>query len=181
MRASPWLFLLASAALAAPPEPPPTTTSEPAGKGKAKEVVRLPLGPTRPAEEGVEEKWDRPAVQPPDTARKLVKGQPRREASGPAVPTALRSLAGARLVAMSLGEARVIVAGAEQTLRVGDRLGQDRVRAVGDGVIVLDRPAVPGQPGGEATVVVRFDASGQPRVRVYHSEDPTPVEAPGVQ
>jgi hypothetical protein len=181
MKASPWLFLLASAALAAPQEPA-TTKREAAGAGKARDVVRLPGGPPRPAGgEGAEEKWDRPEVQPPDTSRKLVKAPSRPETAAPTAASAAGAPGGVRLVRMSPGEALVVVGGAEQSLREGDRLGSDVVRAVGDGVIVLDRPAVPGQPGGEAIVVMRFDASGQPTVRVYHAEDPTPVNAPEVQ
>jgi hypothetical protein len=180
MKAIPWLLLLAAAAAAAPQDVP-ATKREPAGQGRTREVVRLPAGAARPAgEDGAEEKWDRPPVQPPDTARKLVKGPARPEPAPPAVASSAAGLGDVRLVKMSLGEARLLVAGAEQALRPGDRLGSDVVRAVGDGVLVLDRPAVPGQPGGEATVVVRFDASGQPTVRVYHALDPTPVEAPGV-
>ena len=180
MKASPWLFLLASAALAAAQEPA-TTKREPAGPGKAREVVRLPGGPSRPAAEGIEEKWDRPPIQPPDTARKLVRAPAKPEAAAAAVPSAAGAPVAVRLLRMSPGEAFVSVGGAEQSLRVGDRLGSDVVRAVGDGVVVFDRPAVPGQPGGEAIVVMRFDASGQARVRVFHAEDPTPVNAPGVQ
>lgn len=181
MKASPWLFLLASAALAAAQEPA-TTKREPAGPGKAREVVRLPGGPPRPAAaEGSEEKWDRPPIQPPDTSRKLVKAPSGPETAAPAAPSAADALGAVRLLGMSPGEARLLVSGVEQSARVGERLGTDVVRAVGDGVIVLDRPAVPGQPGGEAIVVMRFDASGQPTVRVYHAEDPTPVNAPEVQ
>lgn len=182
MKVSPWLFLLASAALAAPQEAP-TARREAAGAGKARDVIRLPAGPPGAVPEaGIEKKVDRPPVQPPDASRKLVKGSARREPVEPSTAAATSgSLGAVRLVAMSPGEARLLVAGGEQTLRPGDPFGSDRVRAVGGGVVVLDRPAVPGQPGGEATVVLRFDASGRPRVRVYHVEDPTPVTAPGVR
>jgi hypothetical protein len=181
MKASVWLLLLASAGLASAQEPA-TTKRESAGPGKARDVVRLPGGPPRPAvEEGTDEKWDRPAIQPPDTARKLVRAPSRPDAAAPAVPSAAGASGAVRLLRMSPGEALVVVGGAEQSLRVGERLGSDVVRAVGDGVIVLDRPAVPGQAGGEAIVVMRFDASGRASLRVYHAENPTPVLAPEVQ
>jgi hypothetical protein len=180
MKATPWLFLLAAATLAAAQDVP-TPQREPAARGKARDVVRLPGGPPRPAShDGTEEKWDRPPLQPPDTSRKLVSGAAQPEPGAPPVASAASALGGLRLLKMSPGEALLLMAGAEQALRVGDQVGSDVVRAVGDGVIVLERPAVPGQPGGEATVVVRFDASGRPTVRVYHVEDPTPVQAPEV-
>jgi hypothetical protein len=63
-----------------------------------------------------------------------------------------------------------------RSLKPGDPLGSDVVKAVEEGLLVLERPAVPGRPGGKATVVVRFDAQGRPSVRIYHEEDPTRVE-----
>jgi hypothetical protein len=81
-----------------------------------------------------------------------------------------------RAVSLADGEARVQTADGALTLRPGDLLGTDVVRAVDTGVIVLDRKAAPGAKGGDARVVVRFDGQGKPSVRIYHTEDPTRVE-----
>ena len=89
-------------------------------------------------------------------------------------------LKGAKALSSTSGEMRLLLADGERTLHPGDRLGTDVVRTVGDGVLVLDRPQVASRPGGSAVVVVRFDAAGEPRMRVYHVEDPTPVTAPEV-
>jgi hypothetical protein len=76
------------------------------------------------------------------------------------------------------GEAVIKTADGTRLLRPGDPLGTDVVKAITEGVIVLERRAQPGRPGGESTVVVRFDARGRPKVQIYYAEDPTRVEPP---
>jgi hypothetical protein len=130
--------------------------------------------------------WAAPEVAPPDRTH-------REAALRTAVPAAAtkpstrESLASMQAVSVKEGEARVRLPGGERTLRAGDPLGADRVRTVADGLIVLDRPPVPGAPGapgapgGAATVIVRFDASGRARVRVLYESNPTPPQVPEVR
>jgi hypothetical protein len=120
--------------------------------------------------------WAAPEVAPADRT-------PRPGASRTAKPSARTKalpepLASMQAVSVKDGVARVRMPEGERTLRPGDPVGADRVRAVSDGVMVLDRPAVPGTPGGSATVIVRFDAAGQARVRVLYESDPTPLRVP---
>ncbi len=58
-----------------------------------------------------------------------------------------------------------------ETVRAGSRLGNDTVKAVGPGRLVLERPATAKQPS--ALVIVDFDEAGRARERVFWSSDPT--------
>jgi len=75
------------------------------------------------------------------------------------------------------GQARLLFSTGERTVRVGDVIGSDRVQSVEPGRLLLGR-ALPG--GGEALVVVTFDASGRSRVRILYENDPKPVVAPAL-
>ncbi len=122
---------------------------------------------------GSETRWVRPEPVPPPSGTRLAKAPP-------VIPPANRGPAspylGLRALSAKEGEMSLQTAEGRRTLRPGDRLGEDVVKAVDEGLLVLQRPAAPGRPGGEATVVVRFDAKGQPTVRVYHTEDKSAVE-----
>ena len=188
-------FVLLLAARAASPDSVPAPK-----KPRAPRPASAPAAAAEPGN-GPEVKWALPDLPPPDE-REILVGMPARtappasaqagaapKAGGPAASAANSPataaprplLASMRAVKVAEGEARVTVAEAERVLRPGDLLGGDTVRTVSDGVIVLDRPAVPGRPGGAATVVVRFDAGGEARVRVLYEQDPTPLVAPRVQ
>jgi hypothetical protein len=75
-------------------------------------------------------------------------------------------------VALKEGEATLLIGGSALTLRPGSLVGSDVVRSIGSDRIVLVRGATTANPGGAATVVVSFDATGQSRVRVYWLSDP---------
>lgn len=79
-------------------------------------------------------------------------------------------LKGMRVLSVSTGEARVVVGGAERTLRPGDAIGADVVKEIGDGRLILKRSET---GGSEALVIVDFDAQGRSRVRVLSTRDRT--------
>jgi hypothetical protein len=87
------------------------------------------------------------------------------------------------LVAVSFaqGEATLEVSGARQVVRPGSRLGNDTVRSVVPGRIVLERPAATGTQGGRALVIVTFDESGRSREQVFWTVDPTRPVTPEVK
>ena len=190
--------------LAAPVESEPAKKKAPPPVPRAgSENLAAPVSMAEPGAGASETKWALPEVPPPDhteafvgmpgaassppkgTQKAAVAPSSASKAPAPAAATANVAprtlLASMRAVSLAEGEARVNVAEGERVLRPGDRLGADTVRTVSDGVIVLDRPAPPGKPGGAATVVVRFDAKGQARVRVLYEHDPTPLQAPRVR
>jgi len=82
-----------------------------------------------------------------------------------------------RLVAGAEGEATVEVEGQAQVVRPGSSLGEGTVKAVGPDRLVYVRPARSGEPGGEALVIVTFDAAGRSRARVFWSRLPEPPPA----
>src|SRR5262245_13302688 len=138
--------------------------------------------------------WAAPEVPPIDRSARPAPSRTAAPSAGPAAPSARAATPSARgkaatpelvatmqAVSVKDGEAHVRLPEGERTLRAGDRLGADRVRSVADGLIVLDRPAAPGKAGGAATVIVRFDAAGQPRVRVLYESNPTPAQVPEVR
>ena len=90
------------------------------------------------------------------------------------------ALKGIRALDLKPGEARVIVDGSERMLHVGDAIGEDVVKSIDPGRIVLIRSPKPGNPEGDALVWVDFDPSGASLVRVMLLEDPTP-KAPAVR
>lgn len=128
-----------------------------------------------------EQKLDHPEVPAPPAGPWRVRSTRPRTASGLGAAPAEGPLKGVRALSSQPGEMRLLFADGERTLRRGDRLGTDLVRTAGDGLLVLERPPLPGLPGGAALVVVRFDGQGLPRMRVYQVEDPTPVTAPEVR
>jgi hypothetical protein len=88
------------------------------------------------------------------------------------------------LVAVSFAEneATLQVNGARKVVRLGSRLGDDTVRSVVPGRIVLERPAAAGAQGGPAAlVIVTFDESGRSREQVFWTVDPTRPVAPEVK
>jgi hypothetical protein len=99
----------------------------------------------------------------------------------PAPPSPPASVSGPALRAVSLreGEGRLLVGKSEQTVRPGDRLGKDVVKAVAPGRLVLDRPATAGLP--PALVVVDFDEAGRSRTRVYYGPEAAPTPPPDVR
>lgn len=130
--------------------------------------------PTDPApREGTQTKWARPEPTSPSAPSLPVKA---RLEPAPAPHRQTSPDVTLRALSTKEGEAQLQTPEGPRTLHPGDRLGTDVVKAVGEGLLVLFRPATPGQPGSDATVVMRFDAAGQPSVRIYHSEDPTRPE-----
>jgi hypothetical protein len=75
------------------------------------------------------------------------------------------------------GQARVAWNGGDRIVRPGDVLGTDRVRSIEPGRIVLERGS---SAGSGDLVVLRLDALGHARVRVYSVADPA-VPAPVVR
>lgn len=132
-----------------------------------------------PTSPGGRKEWRRPELPRPEAGPFVVTGEGPPALTGGSAPPAAGPLKGARALSTRAGEAVLRFPDGERTLRPGDRLGDDVVRAVDTGLLVLDRPS--SRPGGAAKVVVRFDAAGLPRVRVYHVQDPTPVRAPEVR
>ena len=101
---------------------------------------------------------------------------------GPARPADADAIAGTLVaVAFGEGEATLEVAGTRQVVRPGSQLGDDTVRSVAPGRIVLERPASPEEGGGAALVIVTFDASGRSRTQVFGTTDPTRPAAPEVK
>ncbi len=151
------------------------------GSGKRMESPPPSVGkraqdPTSPGER---KEWRRPEPPRPEAGPFVVTGEGPPALAGGGAPPAAGPLKGARALSTRAGEAVLRFPDGERTLRPGDHLGDDVVRAVDTGLLVLDRPS--SRPGGAATVVVRFDGAGLPRVRVYHVEDPTPVNPPAVR
>ena len=128
---------------------------------------------TPPGEEPRVE-WAEPASAPPQLPSRLVGSRP--DPDPPANPARSGSYLGLRALSIADGEARLQTKDGLRILRAGDRLGRDVVRAVDTGILVLERAAAPGTPGGDARVVIRFDAQGKPTVRIYHVLNPTLVE-----
>ena len=92
------------------------------------------------------------------------------------------TLKGCRAISIESGQVRVLLSdGSERLLRVGDAIGSDVVRRIEPGRMLLDRTAPSGGPGGSATVIVKFDATGDSRVHVLWMSDPKAVVAPEVE
>jgi hypothetical protein len=116
--------------------------------------------------------WAQPPTQHGgDTSRRLgVASAAPRPAAAAATVSDYRALATAE------GEARLLVAGAERVVKPGTVLGTDVVKSVAPGQVVVLRPARP-EAGGEALVIITFDAQGRGRERVVWTKDPT-AQAP---
>ena len=78
------------------------------------------------------------------------------------------------------GQAALVVDGMEQTVRAGSWIGAMEVKSLAPGRMVLKKPAAPSDPGGEALVIVTFDASGTSRAVTLYTKDPRPAAAPEV-
>ena len=167
-----WLAILTpGVAMAQEAEPTPTPLRE----GPV-DVVIPPAEASAPAEEM---EMAQPELPEFDRSVKKV----RVGGSPPAVDldsTHSGVLKGARALDLKPGEARVIVGGSERVLHVGDAIGDDVVKSIDPGRIVLIRSPKPGNPKGDALVWVDFDPNGASLVRVMLLEDPTP-KAPAVR
>lgn len=132
----------------------------------------------RVAEAADEIKVVRPSVPPPDATPRvgLVDGK----GPSPGDSANAAGLKGIRAIATRPGEATVILGGAQRVLRVGDAIGNDTVKSIDVGRVVLSRPAGP-EAGGEATVVIAFDAQGRGRVRIFAVHDATARVPPAVR
>lgn len=139
----------------------------------AQEPSPSPSGVPQDVGDGTQTRWAQPEFIPPTAPTGPVKA---RLVPPPTPRTQTSPYLGMRALSTKEGEARLQTGDGPRTLRPGDRLGADVVKAVDEGLLVLFRPAAPGRPGGDATVVMRFDAAGQPSVRIYHTEDPTRAE-----
>ena len=78
------------------------------------------------------------------------------------------------------GQAALVVDGMEQTVRAGSWIGAMEVKSLAPGRMVLEKAAMPGDSGGEALVIVTFDASGKSRAVTLYTQDPRPVVSPEV-
>jgi hypothetical protein len=107
------------------------------------------------------------------TPRTLRLGRPR-GASG--VKRRDPKLGGVRAVEMRDGEAVLALPDGTRTVRPGDVISGDIVKSVEPGRVVFSRP----DPGSSssAIVIVRFDAEGRGRVRVYSARDSSPAAPP---
>lgn len=168
------LGITAAVALAA--EAPPQGAA-PADRPKASSAVEIPV------QGGTAGRLAPVLGAPPPPAVSLERKAVRATLDAPksAAPPATVALPPLRALALAEGEATLDVDGARQVVRPGSRLGRDTVKAVGPGRLVLARPAAPGRRGGDSLIVVTFDAGGQPRARVFWTQDPTAPRAPEVK
>jgi hypothetical protein len=155
--------------------------TKPTGGKKLEPPPPVPATRAGASDERSEEKLAQPEVPPPPSGPLAARSTRPPTTPGIGIAPADGPLKGVRLLSSQAGEMRLLFPDGERTVRPGDRLGMDLVRTVGEGILVLDRAAIPSVAGGGALVVVRFDAAGQPRMRAYHVEDPTPVTAPQVR
>lgn len=96
-------------------------------------------------------------------------------------PAALDVEPSLRALSFSGDEATVDVRGQNQVLRPGSRLGDDVVKSVSPGRLVLVRPEIVDGETREAIVLVTFDAAGEATTRVFRTHDPTASAAPEVK
>lgn len=139
--------------------------------GWAAENATAPPSTPSPSPNGVS--WERasaPTISSPRPARPIT--APVARASGARSGIEAGVWPGAKPVALKEGEATLLIGGSALTLRPGSLVGSDAVKSIGSDRIVLVRGATTANPGGAATVVVSFDATGQSRVRVYWLSDP---------
>jgi hypothetical protein len=134
------------------------------------------LGGTSAAMADDEMKVVRPSVPPPDASPRSVQVDGKGPSQGDSAGA--EGLKGIRAIATRPGDATVIVGGVQRVLRVGDRIGNDAVKAIDSGRIVLSRSA---GAGGDATVVITFDAQGRGRVRIFSVHDATARVPPMVR
>jgi hypothetical protein len=84
-------------------------------------------------------------------------------------------------VSFTEDEATVDLEGRREVLRSGSRLGDDVVKSVSPGRLVLLRPEVVDGETRETIVLVTFDAAGEATTRVFWTHDPTATAAPEVK
>lgn len=130
------------------------------------------------AEEGPREPHAPVAVEAPPTP---VDGTPHTvRQGGPRGPSRKArpdpKLGGVRAIETREGEATLVLAGGQRTVRPGDVVSGDTVKVVEPGRVVLTRPDPMGGPA--AIVIVRFDGSGRGRVTVYSVRDTSPAAPP---
>jgi hypothetical protein len=82
------------------------------------------------------------------------------------------SLKGVKALEIAEGKARLVLGGSERVVTPGTLIGTDTVKSITPGRMVLKRVA-PEAEGGDAIVIVTFDAQGRTRVQVFASKDPT--------
>ena len=147
-------FVAATLALGAVALAPATLRGQGAADGQPEDWTFKPYTPPAPA----------PDLTPKAAAvpRVASSGRDSGDASG---------LKGVQAVSIKEGEARLRLAAGERTVRPGDTIGPDLVKTVTPGQIVLLRTASAENREGTGTVVVRFDAAGHGRVRVYYEKD----------
>jgi hypothetical protein len=143
--------------------------------GGARSVAAQSPSPSPAAGEAPNVEWRQPPAAAPSLPSRPVGARP--DKATPADPIRVSRYLALRAVSLADGEARIQTGDGVRTVRPGDLLGGDVVHAIDTGVLVLDRKAPPGAPGGDARVVIRFDGQGRPTVRIYHTENPTRVEA----
>jgi hypothetical protein len=142
--------------------PPATPTPQPGGTATPRAVLA------------------QPERTPPDLTPRSVRVPVTRSAvRKPSPETA--SLLRIKAIAVGNKEARVLVDGIARILRVGDSLGTDTVKDIGENLLVLVRAESAGRANGDGSIVVRFDALGQPEVRAYWTRDSTARVPPEVQ
>ncbi len=168
-RAAALLLLLALPALAEDARGERHPVAPPAGEAEKRGDVEVRHGTGLPPAAGPSSSFG-PAEFTPPTAPEPEQAQVEQ---GP--------LYAALLLAVEGDTARVRTAEGERALKPGDTVGRDVVKSVRDRQIVLRRAAQPGHPGGDALVVVDFDAAGKARVRVIWSLNPGPPVPPEVQ
>jgi hypothetical protein len=133
--------------------------------------VEGPASPEPPSGPGTSGPGLEPRWEAPETTHGGETDQ-RRRAAPPSRATAARAASPYVALSTAEGEARLRVAGVEAVVRPGSVLGQDVVKSVAPGRIVLTRAARP-EAGGEALVIINFDAQGKGRETVVWTKDPT--------
>lgn len=129
---------------------------------------RLEANPVEQETDGLS--WVQPSPVPPVATGRAVRGALPNGLLAPEVST--NELAGLRAVSLREGHGTIALRGTTRAIRCGDRLGSVLVKAVGSDRIILERPAQPGGPQGQAaqgpaTIVVTFGPGGEARVRTY--------------
>lgn len=85
-----------------------------------------------------------------------------------------------RALTFAEDEATVEVGGRTEVLRPGSRLGDDVVKSISPGRLVLLRPEEVDGDRREAIVLVTFDAAGEARTQVFWTHDPSTPAGPEV-
>ena len=153
---------------ARPPAPEGLSVAKPPAGSVAASATGAGLAPVHMSPE--------PAPSVP--APVLLKDRAPRAAKEPASPASALPQLRARFTGD--GQAALVVDGLEQTVQAGSWIGAMQVKSVAPGRMVLQKPAAPGPPGGEALVIVTFDATGKSRAVTLYTKDPRAAAAPEV-